>query len=1058
MTFLTELALSRRSVTILAMVLLLAAGVYSYNRLQQELFPDISFGTITVYTGYQQSDPATIAAEVTAPIEDAILGMGGLDRVTSISTPVMSMVTADFTSGTDVQSAEEKIRSEVSGLNLPQADSGPIVTRVTFDTFPVMLLSVTGQRDIPSLQRVIDDRVLPPLEVVDGVYDIQVRGGISERVSVIVDPARLDEHDLTVQHVANAVGGNSIDLSAGSISDAERTIALRTYHGYDSLEAIRNVPVGFTRGEEARTGGNAAAGKVTPIRVSDVAEVVIDTPEATAISRVNGRPSVSLDVLRLPEGNTIAITNELLAVIDSLELPPDVQLRVLANNGPELEEQLSSVTRQGAQGFAIAVMAIFLFLLQIRPSVIHGVLNTLRPTVIIALSIPLSVMVTMLVMASFDWTLNFMSLSGLAIAVGRIVDDSIVVLENTYRHVQAGEPRTSAAVRGAREVGPAIVSSTLTTVAVFLPLAFIPGIVGQFFLPFAQTVCVSLVASTLIALTAVPALGSLLLRQGDMAFDDADAINRDTWLQRVYTPLLRWALRHRLITVASCMIVVAASLALITVLPITLFSSGEVLQARIDVTMPENTNAGVMYHEVREIESLLQSYADAGYITSYQTTIGSLSQDFGHAAAQRGYDVAGFIVPLSDSAPSDLVVQMREALPSKENVKIQVFADEGGPAQSGLEVTVTGANYVDVQNAAGNIISRIEPVPGVANLKTNIRDTAEELTFAVDLNEAGRYGLDSRSVATQVRTWVHGSQVSKINLMGDSYDIVVRGRPDAVDEIAELQQLAIGSPLGGSVPLGAVSEVKSTLGPAVITHYDGDRSATITGAFEGRDTQAISSQVGRIIQDTEFPPGVTIRQGGFASDIQEQFANVYLAMAIGVSLVYLVMVATMGSLRDPFIVVLSMPLAVVGALLAIYVTGRALSLPALMGFLFLIGIVVTNAIVLLTFVNQLRAQAHSALDAVIEAGRTRLRPILMTAFTTILAILPMAFGDAGVIVGAELATVVVGGLISSTFLTLVVVPVTYMLFHESIPNLFRRPGGTPSPTGRPGSGPGSGTC
>ena len=1035
LTFLTELALSRKSVTIMVLVLLLVAGIYSYNQLQQELFPDISFGTIFVYSGYQQSDPATIAKEVSTPIEDAILGMPGLEHVTSTSTSGLSVVTANFTPGADMPSAEEKIRSEVSGLNLPEADWGPRVIRLTSDIFPVMLLSVTGQRDAASLQRIVNKQILPPLEAVEGVYDVQVQGGISERVSVIVDPVLLDEYDLTIQHVADAVGGNSIDLSAGSITRNERSIILRTYHGYDSLDAIRDVPIGFAR-ISSPPDGNA-----NPIMVSDVAEVVIDTPEADTISRTNGQPSVSLNVLRLPEGNTIAMTKELLAVIDSLELPPDVQLRALTNDGPELEAQLSSVTRQGAQGFAIALLAIFLFLLQIRPTVIRGVLNTLRPTVIIGLSIPLSVMITMVVMASFDWTLNFMSLSGLAIAVGRIVDDSIVVLENTYRHVQSGEPRASAAIRGAREVGPAIVSSTLTTVAVFLPLALIPGEVGQFFLPFAQTVCVSLVASTLVALTAVPALGSILLRQGDMASEDGDAVNRDTWLQRAYTPLLRWALRHRFITVASCTAVVVASLSLIIVLPITLFSAEAVDRARIDVTMPESTSAGAMYREVLEIEQVLQTYVDAGYITSYQVTMGALSEDFGPGTGQGGYDVAGFIIPVSvTGAPSDLIAQMREALPGKQNVDIQIFAEEGGPPEAGLEVTVTGSHYPDLQAAARNILARIEPVSGVVNLNTNVTDTAEELTFDVDLNEAGRYGLDSRSVAAQVRAWVHGTQVADVNLVGESYDVVVRGRPDAVDEIAELQQLAIGSPLGGSARLGAISEVKSTLGPSVITHYDGVRSITITGEFEGRDTEAVSSQVERIIGEMEFPSGVTIRQGGFASDIDEQFNNVYLAMAIGVALVYLVMVATMGSLRDPFIVVLSMPLAVVGALLALYITGRALSLPALMGFLFLIGIVVTNAIVLLTFVNQLRAQGHGALEAVIEAGRTRLRPILMTAFTTILAILPLAFSDVGVddIVGAELATVVIGGLISSTFLTLVAVPVTYMLLHESIPNLFRR--------------------
>ena len=320
------------------------------------------------------------------------------------------------------------------------------------------------------------------------------------------------------------------------------------------------------------------------------------------------------------------------------------------------------------------------------------------------------------------------------------------------------------------------------------------------------------------------------------------------------------------------------------------------------------------------------------------------------------------------------------------------------------------------------------------NLKTNISDTSEELTFTVNPDAAARYGLTTQAVAGQVRAWVYGSDVGEVNLMGDSYDIIVRGRSESVDEIPELQQLPIGGVVG-SAELGTISEVKASLGPSVITHYDGTRSATIIGEFQGRDRQAIAARVDGIIAGAELPAGVNAAQGGFASDIEEQFQNVYVAMIIGVSLVYLVMVASMGSLRDPFIVVLNMPLAIVGALVALVITDRTLSLPAMMGFLFLIGIVVTNAIVLLTFVRQLRAQGYDAFDAVVEAGRTRLRPILMTAFTTILAIFPLAFSDDSGLVGAELATVVIGGLVSSTFLTLVAVPITYMLLHETIPSL-----------------------
>ena len=1048
MSFLTELALSRKSVTVMVMLLLLGLGAYSYQRLQQELFPDIAFGTIIVGASYDQSDPTTAAEEVTDELESPILGMSNLERVTSITTANLSLVTANFITGADIEAAEDEIRNDISGVNLPDYANDPFVVRITSDIFPVMRFSVTGERDIPSLRRVIDAQIVPRLEAVDGVYDAQVQGGITERVSVIVDPERLDDYGLNIQSVINAVTANAIDLNAGTLRQDGKSLALRTYHGYTNLDAIAAVPVAYSRnaaGDGSGSGGfgSGGDGSMTPVLLSQVARVVIDTPEAARISRTNGNPSISLSILRMPDANTIEVTNGVLAEIERLELPPDINLGLLENDGPQLQEQLSRVIGQGVQGFGIAVLAIFLFLLQIRPSAVRGILNTLRPTVIIAISIPLSVMITMSVMAVFSWTINFMSLAGLAIAVGRIVDDSIVVLENTYRHVQAGEPRAQAAIRGAREVGAAIVASTLTTVAVFLPLAFIPGAVGQFFLPFAQTVCVSLVASTLVALTAVPALGSLLLRRNDMAADaDAaaeTAASGDTWLQRIYTPPLVWALRRRLIVLGACIIVVGASLSLIAVLPITLFSAGQPESARIDLTMPENTGAGAMHREVRAVEQVLEGYVQAGLIATYQVTLGAASNDFGPGAGDGGYDVAGFFIPFSDSTPPDFVSRMRADLPDKENVDIQVAVDQGGPPQAGLEVTVTGANFSAVQAAALTLLERIEPVPGVVNVKTNISDTSEEVTFAVDLPEAGRYGIDSRSMARQLRSWVFGSDVSDVTLEGDTYDLVVRGRDDMVDEVEELQQLPIGG-AQGVARLGAVSQVKTTLGPSVVTHYDGDRSVTINGAFEGQNTRAISGAVSRVIAATDLPPGVTVSQGGFASDIQRQFNNVYLAMAIGVCLVYLVMVASMGSLRDPFIVVLSMPLAIVGALVALAVTGRALSLPAMMGFLFLIGIVVTNAIVLITFVNQLRAQGYEALDAIIEAGRTRLRPILMTAFTTILAIFPLAFSDATGLVGAELATVVIGGLISSTFLTLVAVPVTYMLFHESIPNLGARIG------------------
>ncbi len=1039
MIILTRLALRSRTVTIMALVLILVGGVYAYQQLQQELFPEISLGVINVSTSFQQGTPYQVSQEVTKPIEDVIIGMEGLKEVTSTSRGSRSTVRASFENNADLEEAEAEILNRVTALSLPDAAGDPRVFALSPNQRPVMELSVSGQRDIPELLRIVERQIAPPIQAIPGVFEVDIEGGVSEQVFVTVDPVLLETYGLTIQNVIGALQSNSVDLTAGSMTAQDGTVTVRAFHGYANLETIRNLPVGFARPDGGPAASRTGDINATPIRLVDVADVRVATPEARTVSRTNGQPSVSLNVLKTPDGNTIDITHEIDEVLLELEsaLPPDLGIAVMDSQAPRLEEELGKVMSQGAQGFAFAVIAVFVFLLQIRPTIFSGVFNTFRPTVIIAASIPLSVMVTLLVMAVFDWTMNFMSLAGLAIAVGRIVDDSIVVLENIYRHIQGGSSRAVAVVEATQEVSPAIVASTLTTVAVFIPLGFLPGVVGQFFLPFAQTVCVSLVASTLVALTAVPVLASWFLRRGDM--DNRPAISeQDTILQRLYTPVLRLALRFRLLTALASVVVVLVSLALIRVLPIELFSQGRTEGIRIDLSLSSNPSTGRLFQEVRSVEGVLDEFVDSGAVESYQVTLGSRSRNFGPGSTDASFDRAGFTVVLPEDAPADLDEQIRNALPESRGVTARVFADSGGPGRGGgVRLTLTGSNYEDVRAAASTLEVAIEQDPGVRNASTNVVDGAEEFTISIDPAEAGRYGLTSMSVANQIRTWLQGNEVTEINLGEETLDVVVRGEPEAVDDPEDIPLLPISSN-SGPVALGIISDAGYTVGPSVVTHYNGYRSATVSGSLAGRDAGAIGDRVDAIVATTPLPPGISVRSGGTFSDIREEFNNVYVAMAIGVSLVYLVMVATLGSLKIPFIIVLSMPLAVVGALIALVITDRSLSLPALMGFLLLVGIVVTNAIVLLTFVQQLRQRGEPPYEAVMSASRTRLRPILMTAFTTILALIPLSLSQSAGLVGAELATVVIGGLISSTFLTLVAVPVVYMLFEESAPNLYYR--------------------
>ena len=1049
MIILTRLALRSRAVTVMALALILVGGVYAYQQLQQELFPEITTGVINVSTTFQQGTPYQVSREVAKPIEDVIIGMEGLKEVTSSSRGSRATVRASFEYNVDLEEAESEIFSRVSALRLPDAAGDPRVYALTPNQRPVMELSVSGQRDVPELVKIIDRQIAPPIQAIPGVFDVAIEGAVSEQVIVTVDPALLETYGLTIQNVIGALQSNAVDLTAGSMSSGNGMVTVRAFHGYANLDTIRNLPVGFTRTPSQSGPDRNAGGKATPVRLSEVADVRVATPEASTVSRTNGQPSVSLNVLKTPDGNTIDITREIAALLLRLDgqLPPDLDIAVMDSQAPRLEEELSKVVSQGAQGFAFAVIAVFVFLLQIRPHIVSGVVNTVRPTAIIAVSIPLSVMVTMLVMAGFDWTMNFMSLAGLAIAVGRIVDDSIVVLENIYRHIREGSARAVAVIEATREVGPAIVASTLTTVAVFIPLGFLPGVAGQFFLPFAQTVCVSLAASTLVALTAVPVLASWFLRQGDMA-TNADTQQQDTLLQKLYTPVLRLALRFRLLTALLSVAVVLASLLLIRALPIELFSQGRTEGIRIDLSLRGNPSTGQLFQEVRGVERALDEFVAGGAVESYQVSLGSSSRNFGPGGADAAFNRAGFTVVLSDDAPDDLDEQIRNALPEKRGVTARVFTDTSGPGRGGgVRLTLTGPNYEDVRAAAATLEAAIERDPGVRNASTNIVDGAEEFTITIDPNEAGRYGLSTMNVAGQIRTWLRGSDVTEVNLGDETLDVVVRGAPEAVDDADDIPLLPITGN-AGVVPLGSISDTGYTVGPSVVTHYNGHRSATVSGSLAGRDAGAIGERVDAIIAATPLAPGVSVRSGGTFSDIREEFNNIYVAMAIGVAMVYLVMVATLGSLKIPFIIVLSMPLAVVGALIALVITDRSLSLPALMGFLLLVGIVVTNAIVLLTFVQQLRQRGAAPYEAVMTAGRIRLRPILMTAFTTILALIPLSLSDSAGLVGAELATVVIGGLISSTFLTLVAVPVVYLLFEESAPNLWLRMRGLA--TRRPG--------
>ena len=1031
MSFLTGIALRRRSVTIMLIILLLVGGVIVYGRLERELFPQIEFPNITILTIYPSANPDAVVRDVTDPIEEAIDGISGLDDIRSVSSENMSLVIATFEFGEDIVEAERTIVSNLNGIRFPDGVEDPLVSRIANDVFPVIQLSVLGDRDIPSLQRILDDLVLPSIERVPGVFEVNVIGGSYEQVLVTVDTDKLKDLGLSVSQVSKSIRENNLSFPAGGIDDGSRTFPVRTSHELNSLDEVRNLVVGL----EFVPGGRRDQ---RPILLSDVAEVRLGTEKATRISRTNGKPSLSITVTKEPDANTVEVTAQVVEAMDQLEgLPPDVEIIILTNDGPEIQSQLSSLVQEGFLGLVFAVAMVFVFLLNLRPTIMKGVVLTLRPTLIIGLSIPLSILSGILLMGLAGLTLNFMTLAGLAIAVGRVVDDSIVVLENMFRHIQAGEDRLQATIEGTREVGAAIVSSTLTTVVVFIPLAFIQGLVGSFFSPFAMAVSFALVGSTIVALTAVPVLGAIFLRQGDVPSNigpDSAPTGLDSWMQRLYIPALIWSLRHKLATILIAVGTVTASLGLLFVIPVTLFPSGAPQFLTLDVELPNGTSVKRTFEEVLRVESVLAELKDQGEVKAYQVSLGASSDEFGPAAGGGGFHRAGFIIAMEDDVRSDIGDVVRAKLPKTEDVTITVKEIENGPPTDALEINITGSNFTAIAEVANQLEAELGSLDGIINLTSDISEARDEVVINIDPRRAAEFGLTTREVALQVARYTVGETVSEIELEGETIDIVVKGDPDDVNDINKLKSLNIEGPFGIE-KLGTLSDIALEKGPVSISRFDGERSASITGGIVGEDTRAVGITLQAKIDSLDIPPSVQVKTGGIFSQIAEGFEDVFTAMAIGIVLVYLVMVATLGSLRNPLIIVISLPLATVGALIALALTGRTLSLSALMGFLLLIGVVVTNAIVLIVFVEQLREQGRTVFEALVEGSQVRMRPILMTAFTTTFALLPMASfaSGEGVIIGAELATVVIGGLISSTFLTLVVIPVIYTIVHVDVP-------------------------
>ncbi|MGC4153336.1 MAG: efflux RND transporter permease subunit [Propionicimonas sp.] len=1162
MTRLTNLSLAHRTVVLLLTLLTIGLGVYSATALKQELIPALDLPRGAVVAVYPGASPEVVESEVSKPMEAVVKGVPGITEVTSTSSSSISQLSFQWEYGNDADKIASDVRSAIDSISatLP-SNVDPRVITGSFDDIPVMMLALTSDADAETLSQQAEDVVLPHLKSLPGVRDVTLSGQQAREVIITYDEAKLREAGVDPALIGQLFMANSTAIPSGTIRNGSTNLDVQTGSTYSSLEDLENLLLQGTDG---------------PIALKEVAEVAEQPVETTSISRVNGRPSLTLSVTKNAGANTVSVAHEVNAALTQLkqQIGGNADFAVVFDQSPYIEQSIHDLSVEGGIGLAMAVLVIMLFL------------GSIRPTLITAVSIPLALLIALVSLWVGGYSLNILTLGALTVAIGRVVDDSIVVIENIKRHQAMGEFGRQSITRAVKEVAGAITSSTLTTVAVFVPIGLVGGQAGEMFRPFALTITVALLASLLVSLTVVPVLASWFMRPSAKQLADPHAEERETntWLHKVYHPVLGWSLRHRVVTLLIALGIFGGTIALTPHLKTDFIGSMGQESLQISQELPTGTGLAETDAATRQVEAVLASTDE---VETYQTTIGGSSSLFlgsqtstNHATftvtLRKGSDSTAVATTLrqkladagegtievaqgSNSMASQMVVYVEssdsEALakgsdqvlamlrgiddlsdPSSDladeqkmlsvNVDEQVAADKGmtqagigqavaravrgqllgtltqgdttldvylrsqEPVQDieelrAIKLPVTQKMTMDVRKEAGEKVSdRQEKMTEdakkegtkaynkqVSQLKKartaakkaskkaeselkKAQKQLKQLQAALEQAQAAaEAGLDPTTVTQsvfQLTQAVSGVTTQVIQLSQgvaaargqvSSIDSQLKALSEqwekSLDSQAEQQALADDAKDAQTldpkpVRLKDVADVHIVEAPGTITRVNGVRAATLTASVEGGDLGTTTTTVQQGLADLDLPDGVTVRIGGISEQQQDAFAQLGLAMAVAVAVVYLIMVATFGSLLQPLILLVSIPFAATGALGLSLLTDTPIGVPSMIGLLMLIGIVVTNAIVLIDLINKKRREG-AGVDESIELGaRLRLRPIVMTALATIFALIPMALGitGGGVFISKPLGIVVIGGLVSSTLLTLILVPVLYDILEK----------------------------
>ncbi|GAA2962095.1 efflux RND transporter permease subunit [Streptomyces enissocaesilis] len=1014
MSWLSRFSLAQRALIGLMSIIAIVFGAIAIPQLKQQLLPTIEFPMVSVLAPYQGASPDVVEKQVVEPLENTIKAVDGITGVTSTASEGNAVIMAQFDYGNDTKQLVADVQQAVnrSRAQLP-ADVDPQVVAGSTDDIPTVLLAVTSAQDQQALADRLENTVVPRLEDIDGVSQVAIDGVRDLQVAVTPDGKKLAAAGLDVSALSRALQAGGATVPGGSFAEDGKSRTVQVGGGYTSLEQIEDLRV--TAGAPAGQGGKPPK----PVRLGDVATVEEQPATAVSITRTNGKPSLSLAITMDQDGSAVAISDAVTDLLPDLRasIGADSEIAVVFDQGPAVSKSISGLTTEGALGLVFAVIVILVFLASVRS------------TLVTAISIPLSVVLALIVLWTRDLSLNVLTLGALTIAIGRVVDDSIVVLENIKRHLAYGEERHAAITTAVKEVAGAVTASTLTTVAVFLPIGLVGGMVGQLFGSFSLTVTAALLASLLVSLTVVPVFSYWFLRppKGSEGVDPAELRRRAeekeerSRLQRTYVPVLRFATRRRLSSLAIAIVVLLGTFAMAPLLKTNFLDQGEQDTLSVTQELEPGTSLAAADRAALKVEKALDSIDT---IKDYQVTVGSS----GFAAAfggGTGANQATYQLTLEDASDFEATQdRIDEELGKLDGIGETTIGAGGGFGSQDLSVVVKAGDGDVLKKASEQVRNAVAELDDVTDVQSDLAQSVPRISVKAN-DRAAAAGFDQATLGAAVTQAVRGTTSGKAILDDTERDVVVKSARPATT-LDELKKLNLGR-----VELGDIADVKLVAGPVSQTRIDGARAATITAKPTADNTGAVTAALQTEITELEkeLPEGASVEIGGVSSDQDEAFAQLGLAMLAAVAIVFMLLVATFRSLVQPLILLVSIPFAATGALGLLLLTGTPMGVPAMIGMLMLIGIVVTNAIVLIDLINQYRDQGLGVVEAVLEGGRHRLRPILMTALATIFALLPMALGITGEggFISKPLAIVVIGGLITSTLLTLLLVPTLYAM-------------------------------